>query len=68
MHEFFSLYICPLYCFYKNFIRSCIYLFLTVLGLCYCTRAFSSRSERVYCAAVLRLFVAVASLAVEHRL
>ena len=66
--DFFSLYICPLYCFYKNFICSCIYLFLTVLGLCYCTWALSSRSERGYCVAVLSLFVAVASLAVEHRL
>ena len=41
----------PYFAFIKNFIRSCVYLFLTVLGLCCCTRAFSSCGEWGYCVA-----------------
>ena len=46
-----------------------IYLFLAVLGLCYCTRAFSSCGEwGLPFVAVRGLLIAVASLVVEHRL
>ena len=44
-------------------------LFLAVLGLHYCARAFSSCSERgLLFLAVHGLLIAVASLVVEHRL
>ena len=46
-----------------------IYLFLAVLGLRCCTRAFSSRGEQgLLFVAVHGLPIAVASLVVEHRL
>ena len=46
-----------------------IYLFLAALGFCCCTRAFSSCGERgLLFVAVRGLLMAVASLAVEHRL
>ena len=46
-----------------------IYLFLAVLGLCCCTRAFSSCGEQgLLFIAVRGLLTAVASLVVEHRL
>ena len=45
-----------------------IYLFLAALGLCCCARAFSSCGEQgLLFIAVLRLLIAVASLAAEHR-
>ena len=44
-------------------------LFLAVLGLCCCARAFSSCGEQGLLFVVVRgLLIAVASLAVEHRL
>ena len=46
-----------------------IYLFLAVLGLCCCTRAFSSCGERgLLFVAVCGLLITVASLVAEHRL
>ena len=46
-----------------------IYLFMAVLGLCCCTRAFSSCGERgLLFVAVHGLLIAVASLVEEHRL
>ena len=46
-----------------------IYLFLAALGLCCCARAFSSGGERgLLFIAVRGLFLAVASLVVEHGL
>ena len=46
-----------------------IYLFLAVLGLRCCTRAFSSCGERgLLFVAVHGLLIAVASLVAEHRL
>ena len=46
-----------------------IYLFLAALGLCCCTRAFSSCGERgLLFVAVHGLLIAVASLVVEHGL
>ena len=46
-----------------------IYLFLSVLGLCCCTRAFSSCGEwGLLFFEVHRLLFAVASLVAEHRL
>ena len=43
------------------------YLFLAVLGLCCCARAFSSCGERgLLFVVVHRLLVAVASLVAEH--
>ena len=46
-----------------------IYLFLAVLGLCCCTRAFSSCGEWGLPFIVVRgLLIAVASLVVEHGL
>ena len=54
----------PHMCFYLL-----IYLFLAVLGLRCCTRAFSSCGERgLLFAAVPGLLIAVASLAAEHGL
>ena len=45
------------------------YLFLAALGLCCCTRAFSSCGERVLLFVVVRgLLIAVASLVAEHGL
>ena len=45
------------------------YLFLAALGLCCCTRAFSSCGERGLLFVVVRgLLIAVASLVVEHGL
>ena len=45
------------------------YLFLAVLGLRCCARAFSGYGERgLLFVAVHRLLIAVASLVVEHRL
>lgn len=41
----------PCIAFIKNFIRSRVYLLLTALGLCYCTRAFSSWGKWGCCAA-----------------
>ena len=55
--------------FFQNFFKKFIYLFLAVLGLRFCVRAFSSCGEQG------PLFIAVrgpltvlASLVVEHRL
>ena len=46
-----------------------IYLFLAVLGLCCCTRAFSSCSERGLLFIAMRgLLIVVPSLVVEHGL
>ena len=46
-----------------------IYLFLAELGLCCCTRAFSSCGEQgLLFVVVCGLLIAVASLAVEHGL
>ena len=46
-----------------------IYLFLAVLGLCCCTRAFSGCGEwGLLFIAVRGLLIAVASLVAEHRL
>ena len=46
-----------------------IYLFLAALGLCCCTWAFSSCSERgLHFIAVRSLLIAVASLVAEHGL
>ena len=57
---------CPGPCdfsFFYKFIYLFIYLFLAVLGLCCCTRAFSSCSERgLLFVAVRRLLTVVASL------
>ena len=52
--------------FFKK-INLLINLFLAALGLCCCMRAFSSCSDRgLLFIAVLGLFIAVASLVVEH--
>ena len=57
---------------FSNFLKTIylfIYLFLAVLGLRCCTRAFSSCSEQGLLFVVVRgLFIAVASLVVEHGL
>ena len=45
-----------------------IYLFLAVLGLRCCVRAFSSRSERVLPFVAVHGLIVVASLVVEHGL
>ena len=46
-----------------------IYLFLAALGLCCCTRAFSSCGEQgLLFVAVRRLLIVVASLVEEHGL
>ena len=53
-----------IYIFYKF-----IYLFLAALGLCCCTRAFSSCGERGLLFVAMRgLLTAVASLVAEHGL
>ena len=55
--------------FFFNFFIYCIYLFLAVLGLCCCSRAFSSCGERgLLFIAVHGLLIAVVSLAAEHGL
>ena len=52
--------------FFKN---KFIYLFLAALGLCCCTRAFSSCSERgLLLVAVRGLLIEVASLVVQYGL
>ena len=57
-----------LFFFFYKFIYF-MYLFLAVLGLCCCTRAFSSCGERgLLFIAVRGLLTAVASLVVEHGL
>ena len=52
------------------FLKSILFiLFLAVLGLRYCARAFSSWGERgLLFVAVRRLLIAVASLVAEHEL
>ena len=56
------------FCFFKNFYLF-IYLFLAVLGLRFCARAFSRCGERgPLFIAVRGPLTVVASLAVEHRL
>ena len=51
------------------FFNKFIYLFLAALGLCCCTRAFSSCSEQgLLFVTVHRLLIAVASLVAEHGL
>ena len=53
----------------KDLFFKLIYLFLAVLGLCCCTRAFSSCGERgLLFVVVRRLLLAVASLVAEHGL
>ena len=53
------------YSFFKMF----IYLFMAALGLCCCTRAFSSCSDQgLLFVAVRGLLITVASLVVEHGL
>ena len=55
--------------FFFNFIFLFFILFLAVLGLHCCARAFSSCGERgLLFVAVRRLLIAVASLIVEHGL
>ena len=55
--------------FFFFFFNKFIYLFLVVLGLRCCTRAFFSCSERgLLFVAVRGLLIAVASLVAEHRL
>ena len=57
-----------LFFFFNKFIYF-IYLFLAVLGLRCCARAFSSCGERgLVSVAVHELLIAVASLVAEHRL
>ena len=55
---------------WMNFVFCFIfYLVLTALGLCCCTRAFSSCGERgLLFVAVRGLLIVVASLVAEHRL
>ena len=51
------------------FVIDFFFFFLAVLGLCFCTRAFSNCSKRGLLFVVLRgLLIAVASLVVEHGL
>ena len=51
------------------FFKKFIYLFLAALGLCCCTRAFSSCGEQgLLFIAVHELLIVVASLVVEHGL
>ena len=53
--------------FFFFFFSISFYLFLAALGLCYCTRAFSSCGEQALIV-VLGLLVVLASLVAEHRL
>ena len=64
------LFSCLLFVFCVFFLKNkFIYLFLAVLGLCCCVQAFCSCGERgLLFVAVRRLFIAVASSVVEHRL
>ena len=55
--------------FYFYIFLKFIYLFLPVLGLCCCVRAFSSCGEwGLLFVVVCGLLIAVASLVAEHRL
>ena len=59
----------PAFCFHFILFIYLFNLFLAVLGLCCCARAFSSCSERGLLFVVVRwLLVAVASLVAEQRL
>ena len=54
---------------HSDFLFFYFFLFLAELGLCCCTRAFSSCGERgLLFVAVHRLLIAVASLVAEHGL
>ena len=56
---------------FKHFLKNLFYLFiyLAALGLCCCTRAFSSCGEwGLLLVAVRGLLIVVASLVAEHRL
>ena len=65
----YSVFPVPFILFYLKKIIYLIYLFLAVLGLCCCARAFSSCGERgLLFIAVRGLFIAVASLVEEHGL
>ena len=58
-----------IYIYFNKFILFYLFLFLAVLGLHCCTRAFSSYGDRgLLFVAVHRLFIVVASLVVEHGL
>ena len=58
-----------IYIYFYKFIYFILFLFLVVLGLRCCTRAFSSCGERgLLFVAVRGLLIAVASLVAEHRL
>ena len=58
-----------LFFFFNKFIYLCIYLFMAVLGLRCCARAFSSCGERgLLFVVVCGLLIAVASLIAEHGL
>ena len=50
------------------FYRIRFFFFLAALGLCCCTRSFSSCGERGYSVVVCGLLIAVASLVAEHGL
>ena len=66
-----NIHIYQLICKYENVwvFKFLIYLFLAALGLCFCTRASSSCSERgLLFIVVCRLLLAVASLVAEHGL
>ena len=55
--------------FFNIYINLFIYFFLALLGLCCCTRAFSSCSEQgLLFVVVHRFLIAVASLVAEHGL
>ena len=55
--------------FFKKFIYLFIYLFLAVLGLCFCARAFSSCGKRGPLFILVRgPFIVATSLVAEHRL
>ena len=59
----------PLFNNFKNYLFIFIYLFLAVLGLCCCARAFSSCGEwGLLFVAARGLLIGVASVVVEHRL
>ena len=59
----------PIHCLFLKLINSFIYLFLAVLCLHCCVRAFSSCGKRgILFVVVRRLLTAVASLVVEHGL
>ena len=55
--------------FFFGIVLYCIYLFMAVLGLCSCARAFSSCGEwGLLFVVVCGLLIVVASLVVEHGL